>query len=69
MPQLASGRCPTDDHSHAGENMLLNRRHTLGLFGAAAGSLILPRRMMARGERPSITIAVQKISNNNSLDC
>lgn len=49
--------------------MLLNRRHTLGLFGAAAGSLILPRRMMARGERPSITIAVQKISNNNSLDC
>jgi len=48
--------------------MLINRRHTLSLFGAAAGSLILPRRMMAQGSRRSITIAVQKITNNNTLD-
>jgi peptide/nickel transport system substrate-binding protein len=37
-------------------------------MGAAAGSLILPRRLMAQGARRSITIAVQKISNNNTLD-
>ncbi|WP_103174629.1 ABC transporter substrate-binding protein [Paracoccus sp. SY] len=48
--------------------MLVNRRHTLGLFGAAAGSLILPRHLMAQAPRRSITIAVQKISNNNTLD-
>ncbi len=48
--------------------MLINRRHTLGLFGAAAGSLILPRHIMAQGARRSITIAVQKITNNNTLD-
>lgn len=48
--------------------MLVTRRHTLGFFGAAAGTLILPRRPMAQGARRSITIAVQKISNNNTLD-
>lgn len=48
--------------------MLITRRHSLGLFGAAAGSLILPRHLRAQGTRPSITIAVQKISNNNTLD-
>ncbi len=48
--------------------MLINRRHTLGLFGAAAGSLLLPRHIMAAGPRRSITIAVQKITNNNTLD-
>ncbi|MDT1063915.1 ABC transporter substrate-binding protein [Paracoccus sp. CPCC 101403] len=48
--------------------MHINRRHTLGLFGAAAGSLILPRRLMAQGQRREITIAVQKITNNNTLD-
>ncbi|MCJ9670614.1 MULTISPECIES: ABC transporter substrate-binding protein [unclassified Neorhizobium] len=45
------------------------RRSTLGLAGAAAGSLILPRFSFAQGaKRPSITIAVQKITNNNTLD-
>ncbi|WP_313352908.1 ABC transporter substrate-binding protein [Paracoccus sp. (in: a-proteobacteria)] len=48
--------------------MLITRRHTLGLFGAAAGSLILPRHLRAQGTRGSITIAVQKITNNNTLD-
>lgn len=48
--------------------MLITRRHTLGLFGAAAGSLILPRHIMAQGARRSITVAVQKITNNNTLD-
>ncbi|MFC7704509.1 ABC transporter substrate-binding protein [Plastorhodobacter daqingensis] len=47
--------------------MLLNRRHTLGLFGATAGTLVLPRHGRAEARR-SITIAVQKISNNNTLD-
>lgn len=46
----------------------LNRRHTLGLMGAAAGSLVLPGYLRAQGTRPSITIAVQKITNNNTLD-
>lgn len=48
--------------------MLLNRRQTMGLFGAGAGSLLLPRRLLAQGARRSITIAVQKITNNNTLD-
>lgn len=48
--------------------MLINRRHTFGLFGAAAGSLILPRHVMAQGARREITVAVQKITNNNTLD-
>ena len=45
----------------------ITRRHTLGLFGATAGSLILPRMSFAQGKRPSVTIAVQKITNNNTL--
>lgn len=46
----------------------LNRRHALGLMGAATGSLILPGYLRAQGTRPSVTIAVQKITNNNTLD-
>ncbi|WP_128254410.1 ABC transporter substrate-binding protein [Falsirhodobacter deserti] len=48
--------------------MLINRRHTLGLLGAATGSLILPRSLRAQGTRREITIAVQKITNNGTLD-
>ncbi|MDY6859658.1 MAG: ABC transporter substrate-binding protein, partial [Pseudomonadota bacterium] len=46
----------------------LNRRHALGLMGATAGSLLLPGHLRAQGTRPSVTIAVQKITNNNTLD-
>lgn len=46
----------------------INRRGALGLIGASAGSLILPRMTFAQGKRPSVTIAVQKITNNNTLD-
>ena len=47
----------------------LNRRHALGLMGATAGTLVLPGYLRAQGAaRPSITIAVQKITNNNTLD-
>lgn len=46
----------------------INRRGALGLIGAATGSLILPRMSFAQGKRPSVTIAVQKITNNNTLD-
>lgn len=46
----------------------LNRRHALGLMGAAAGTLILPRMSFSQGKRPSVTVAVQKITNNNTLD-
>ncbi|MGN0933398.1 ABC transporter substrate-binding protein [Falsigemmobacter intermedius] len=49
--------------------MQFNRRQIFPLFGGvAAGALILPRRLMAEGKRRSLTIAVQKISNNNTLD-
>ncbi len=48
--------------------MSINRRTALGLMGATAGSLILPRMAFSQGKRPSITIAVQKITNNNTLD-
>lgn len=52
-----------------GQFMHINRRQSLGLLGGAAfGALILPRSLMAQGARRSITIAVQKISNNNTLD-
>jgi len=47
--------------------MLINRRHALGLMGATAGTLILPSIGRAN-QRRSITIAVQKITNNNTLD-
>ncbi|SCX18737.1 Dipeptide-binding protein [Agrobacterium sp. DSM 25558] len=46
----------------------INRRHALGLMSAAAGSIILPRMSFSQGARPSVTIAVQKITNNNTLD-
>ncbi|MBB3612304.1 ABC transporter substrate-binding protein [Rhizobium sp. BK602] len=47
----------------------LTRRGALGMATAAAGSLILPRFSIAQADnRPSITIAVQKISNTNTLD-
>lgn len=48
--------------------LLLNRRRALGLIGASTGGLMLPRFALGQSARPSITIAVQKISNNNSLD-
>ncbi|PWL17680.1 ABC transporter substrate-binding protein [Falsochrobactrum shanghaiense] len=47
--------------------MLINRRHALGLMGATAGTLFMPGIVRAN-QRPSITIAVQKITNNNTLD-
>ncbi|TCL71302.1 ABC transporter substrate-binding protein [Rhizobium sp. BK251] len=46
----------------------ITRRGTLGLMAATAGSLILPRTVFSQGKRPSVTIAVQKITNNNTLD-
>jgi peptide/nickel transport system substrate-binding protein len=47
----------------------ITRRGALGMATAAAGSLILPRFSIAQADnRPSITIAVQKISNTNTLD-
>jgi len=48
--------------------MLITRRNTLRLGAAAAGSLAMPRLAFAQGSRPSITIAVQKIVNSNTLD-
>ncbi len=47
--------------------MLITRRHALGLMGAAAGTLVMPGIVLAN-QRRSITIAVQKITNNNTLD-
>ncbi|MDK1489869.1 ABC transporter substrate-binding protein [Sinorhizobium sp. 7-81] len=46
----------------------ITRRSALGLMGATAGSLIMPRMAFSQGKRPSVTIAVQKITNNNTLD-
>jgi peptide/nickel transport system substrate-binding protein len=46
----------------------LNRRSALGLLGATAGSIILPRIAFGQGTRPSVTIAVQKITINGTLD-
>jgi peptide/nickel transport system substrate-binding protein len=48
--------------------MLIHRRHALGLMGAAAGSLAMPRLSFAQNQRRTITIAVQKITNNNTMD-
>ena len=48
--------------------MLITRRNTLRLGAAAAGSLAMPRLAFAQSSRPSITIAVQKIVNSNTLD-
>lgn len=47
--------------------MLINRRHALGLMGAAAGTFIMPGIVRAN-QRRSVTVAVQKITNNNTLD-
>jgi peptide/nickel transport system substrate-binding protein len=47
----------------------LTRRHVLGFAAASAGGLILPRFAIAQADnRPSITIAVQKIANSNTLE-
>ncbi|GAU84511.1 ABC transporter substrate-binding protein [Bosea sp. BIWAKO-01] len=47
----------------------LTRRHALGLGAASTGALILPRFAIAQADnRPSITIAVQKIANSNTLE-
>jgi len=47
----------------------LTRRSVLGAAAGTAGSFILPRFAIAQADnRPSITIAVQKISNTNTLD-
>ncbi len=47
----------------------LTRRGMLGLSAGAAGSLILPRFAIAQADnRTSITIAVQKVANSNTLD-
>ncbi len=47
----------------------INRRNALGLIGFGAASLTLPRFAIAQSnDRPSITIAVQKVSNSNTLD-
>ncbi len=48
--------------------MLITRRNTLTLGAAAVGSLAMPRLSFAQSNRPSITIAVQKIVNSNTLD-
>lgn len=45
------------------------RRHALGLAAGAASTLTLPRFAIAQADnRPSITIAVQKIANSNTLE-
>ncbi|MGH6859403.1 MAG: ABC transporter substrate-binding protein [Phyllobacterium sp.] len=47
--------------------MFINRRHALGLMSAAAGTFVMPGIVRAN-QRRSITVAVQKITNNNTLD-
>ncbi|WP_207478508.1 ABC transporter substrate-binding protein [Arenibaculum pallidiluteum] len=48
---------------------MLTRRHAIGLMAAAPAPLILPRFAIAQGDdRPSITVAVQKIANSNTLE-
>jgi peptide/nickel transport system substrate-binding protein len=47
----------------------LSRRSTLGIGAAAAGVFALPRFAIGQADnRPSITIAVQKVANSNTLD-
>ncbi len=47
----------------------LSRREAMGLGTAALGVTALPRFAIAQADnRPTITIAVQKISNSNTLD-
>lgn len=46
-----------------------SRRHVLRMGAASAGTLIVPRFAIAEADdRPSITIAVQKVTNSNVLD-
>src|SRR5258705_83059 len=45
------------------------RRSIVGLGAAAAGTLLLPRFAIGQADnRPAITIAVQKVTNSNTLD-
>lgn len=47
----------------------LTRRSILKTGGVAASTLLLPRFAIAQGDnRPSVTIAVQKVTNSNVLD-
>src|SRR3954466_14313647 len=47
----------------------LTRRTILKSGGAAAGTLLLPRFAIGQANnRPAITIAVQKVTNSNTLD-
>ncbi len=47
----------------------LNRRSMLVLSAGAAGTLSLPRFAVGQADtRPTITVAVQKVSNSNTLD-
>lgn len=47
----------------------VTRRGALGLAAGTVGSLILPRFAIAQADsRPSVTVAVQKVSNTNTLD-
>lgn len=48
--------------------MLVSRRHLLVSGAAAGGSLLLPRFAIGQTARPSITIAVQQVSNSASLE-
>ena len=46
-----------------------SRRSIVGLGAAAAGTLLLPRLAIGQADnRPAITIAVQKVTNSNTLD-
>ena len=48
----------------------ITRRSALALGSAAVSAAALPRFAIGQADnRPSITIAVQKISNSNTLDC
>jgi peptide/nickel transport system substrate-binding protein len=49
--------------------MLSTRRKALKLGAVTAGAFVLPRVAIAQaGNRPTVTIAVQKVSNSNTLD-
>ncbi|QWG18907.1 ABC transporter substrate-binding protein [Bradyrhizobium sediminis] len=46
-----------------------SRRHVLRMGAASAGAMIAPRFAIAQADnRPSITVAVQKVTNSNVLD-
>ena len=47
----------------------LNRRTVLTLGAATAAALALPRAVFAQADdRPEVTVAVQKVSNSNTLE-